>query len=158
MQGFTRQEALTLTGLTSGKLTYWDKTGLVSPEKIGNPKHPTVIYSWQQLLQLKLISRLRERLSLQEIRKVLDFLTSHRYNPSIFNCHLVFVGSQLYLIENLETFGTIVLEASGKNKGQIVIQEIGTISEVIQSLVQEAHEQHIENFDRRVRGTPLAVK
>jgi DNA-binding transcriptional MerR regulator len=155
--GFTRKETLNMTGISSGRLSYLDRTGLIVPEKHGNPKHPTVIYDCKQILEIKIISRLRERLSLQEIRKVLDFLKERNYEPSLFKCNLVFIGSQLYLIENWAEFGHIVLEASGKNKGQIVINQVGTIGEMLSELRKEAAENHVPDFDKRIKGTPLEV-
>ncbi|MFN5501709.1 MAG: MerR family transcriptional regulator, partial [Pseudanabaena sp.] len=94
--GFTRQEAIDLTGIDSGRLSYLDRTKLVVPLKFGNPKHPKVVYSWQQVLEIKTIERLRENLTLQEIRKVLVFLKEHDYEPSFFAHKLVLVNSQLY--------------------------------------------------------------
>ena len=99
-RGFTRQEVLSLTSLTSGRLSYLDRTGLVTPNKVGNPKRPKVIYSLEQILQIKVIERLREQLSLQEIRKVISFLEKREYSPSLFTSKLVLVDSQLYLIED----------------------------------------------------------
>lgn len=155
--GFTRQEALAITGITPGRLSYLDKTGLVAPEKIGESKHPRVIYSVGQIIELKVISRLREKLSLQEIRKVLDFLKSRNYEQSLFDCKMIFVDSELYLIENWEDFGMTVLKASGKNKGQVVIHEIGKIGEVISDLRREAERHQVLDFEKRIQGTPLAV-
>ena len=157
VSGFTRQEALSITGITSGRLGYLDETGLISPQKFGNPKRPKVVYSVEQIIELKVISRLRERLSLQEIRKVIDFLKSRNYEQSLFNCNLVFADSQLYLIEDWEDFGMMVLKASGKNKGQIVIHEIGKIGEVLSDLRKEAEKHQVLDFEKRIQGTPLAV-
>jgi DNA-binding transcriptional MerR regulator len=153
--GFTRKETLSLTGVSSGKLSYWDETELVKPEKFGNPKKPTVIYSWEQILQLKVIERLREKLSLQETRKIIEFLRKRNYKPSLFTSNLVFVDSQLYLIEDWEKFGLLVLEASGKNKGQIVIHDIGPIGQVFSELRKEAERHHVPDFEKRIKDTPL---
>jgi DNA-binding transcriptional MerR regulator len=155
--GFTRQEALSLTGMTSGKLGYLDKTGLVIPEKLGNPKRPMVIYSVAQIIDLKVISRLREKLSLQEIRRVLEFLKLRNYEQSLFDCNLIFVESELYLIEDWQDFGTKVLKASGKNKGQVVIHEIGKIGEILSDLRSEAQRSKVLDFEKRIKDTPLAV-
>ncbi|MEA5618443.1 MerR family transcriptional regulator [Cronbergia sp. UHCC 0137] len=151
--GFTRQEVLRITEVKSGKLSYLDQTDIVVPQKFGNPKRPQVVYTWAQILQIKIIERLREKLSLQEIRKIIDFLDKRGYEPSLFKCNLVFIGEQLYLIENWEDFGLKVLEASGKNKGQLVIQQIGAIGEVISEL--QAKRDKILDFDKRTKGTPL---
>ena len=146
---------MSLAGITSGKLTYWDGTRLVSPHKIGNPRKPTVIYSWQQLLQLRLIDSLRSKLSLQEIRKVLCFLEERNYSPSIFECRLVFIESELYLIEDWKEFGTLVLKASGRNKGQVVIHELEPIKTVLKGIKENAVSKNVINFEERIKQTPL---
>jgi DNA-binding transcriptional MerR regulator len=157
VHGFTRQETIALTGMKSGKLSYYDETQLVVPAKHGNPKRPKVFYSAEQVLQLKVIQRLRERLSLQEIREVIGFLKERDYKPTLFECNLVFVGTKLYLIENWEDFGMMVLEASGKGKGQIIIHQIGPIGDVISDLEHEAEESTVPDYKKRTEGTPLEV-
>jgi DNA-binding transcriptional MerR regulator len=156
ISGFTRQEALAITGITSGRLSYLDETKLVTPQKFGNPKRPKVIYSVEQIIELKVISRLREKLSLQEIRKVLDFLKSRNYEQSLFSCRLIFVDEQLYLIENWEDFGRLII-ASGQNKGQVAVHEIGKIGEVVSDLRREAEKHQVLDFEKRIQGTPLAA-
>ena len=153
--GFSRQETLALTGVSSGRLSYLDSTGLVVPEKSGNQKHPIVVYTWEQVLQLKLIDRLRNRLSLQEIRKVIQFLKKKNYKPPIWHANLMFVCGKLYLIENSEQFQQTVLEASGKNRGQVVIHQFGVLAEVIAELQREKH--RVLDFDKRAKGTPLEL-
>lgn len=153
--GFIRQEVLAMTGIKPGNLSYLDSADLVKPQKNGNPKRPTVIYSVEQVLQIKIIQRLREKLPLQEICKVLRFLQARNYQPSLFNCNLVFIEKQLYLIEDTSDFGARVLEASGKNKGQIVIHQVGSIGDVIPELRREAYHHQVLDFDKRSRGTLL---
>jgi DNA-binding transcriptional MerR regulator len=148
--GFTRQETICLTGIDSGRLSYLDRTKLVMPLKFGNPKHPKVVYSWQQVLEIKTIERLREHLTLQEIRKVLIFLKEYDYEPSFFVHKLVLVNSQLYLVEDIRQFGLSVLEASGANRGQVVIHEVGAIGDIISELMSEAEKHHVLDFEKRV--------
>ena len=155
VSGFTRQETIALTGITSGRLSYLDRTTLVMPRKFGNPKRPQVVYSWPQVLEIKTIERLREGLSLQEIRKILSFLKQHNHEPTLFVHRLVFVNSQLYLIEDLKDFGMKVLEASGKSQGQVVIHEVGAIGDVAAELMKEAERNQVLDFDKR-SGITLA--
>jgi len=149
--GFTRQETVVLTGTTSNKLSYLDRIGLVQPRKYGNSKHPTVIYNWQQVIQIKIIERLRENLSLQEVRRVLAFLEEQGYSHNFQACNLVFINSQLYLIQDWQAFGMTVLEVSGKNRGQVTIHEIGAIGEVIEVLRQEAERHQVREFEERAK-------
>lgn len=154
--GFNRKETMALTGITSGKLSYWDETELVKPLKLGNEKKPTVIYSWQQIIQLKVIDRLRDTLSLQEIRKVLNFLSEKNYEHSIFECKLFIVDGELFLIEKLEDLETKIILASGKNKGQVMVQIIEPFKSIIYNLREEATKHHIYQYNEKVKGTPLA--
>jgi DNA-binding transcriptional MerR regulator len=71
---FTRQEALVLSGLSSGKLSYLDKKGIVTPQKLGNSVRPTCLYTWEQLLELRIIHRLRQDASLQQLRQAMEYL------------------------------------------------------------------------------------
>lgn len=156
LNGFTRQETIALTGISSSRLSYLDRTNLVTPRKFGNPKRPKVVYGWKQILEIKTIERLRENLSLQEIRKVLSFLKERDYKTKFFKHNLVFVNSQLYLLEDWHNFGLTVLEASGKNKGQVVIREVGAVGDIISELWQEAHKHQILDFDKRAGDIPKA--
>ncbi len=153
--GFSRKEVMSLTGITSGKLSYWDETELVSPQKFGNPKKPTVIYSWKQVMQIKLIDRLREKLSLQEIRKILDFLEERQYNQSLFKSKLFFVESELYLVEDSEEFLKLVIKASGENKGEVQVREIEPFKTILAGLKEEAEANHVLDFEKRIKGTAL---
>ena len=155
--GFTRSETMALTGITSGKISYWDETGLVSPQKYGNPKKPQVVYSWQQVLKLKLISRLREELSLQEVRHVVDFLEERNYSQSLFECKLFLINSELFLVDNSEELGNLVIKASGTNKGQIVVRELEPFKTILAGLKEEAAANHVLDFEKRIKGTPLEL-
>lgn len=154
--GFTRQETIALTGISSGRLSYLDRTQLVVPSKFGNPKHPKVVYSWKQVLGIKTIERLREKIPLQEIRKVLRFLKEHNYEPSFFAHNLVLLNSQLYLIKDLREFGLAVLEVSGDSKGQVVIHEVGPIGDIMAELAKEAEKHHVLDFEKRAGISSLA--
>lgn len=156
LSGFTRQETISLTGTTSSRLSYLDRTNLVTPQKFGNHKHPKVVYAWKQVLEIKTIERLRENLSLQEIRKVLGYLRERDYKTTFFEHSLVFVNSQLYLVEDWQNFGLTVLEASGKNKGQVVIREVGAVGDIISELWQEAQRHQVLDFDKRADVIPKA--
>jgi len=140
--GFTRQEAIDLTGIDSGRLSYLDRTKLVVPLKFGNPKHPKVVYSWQQVLEIKTIERLRENLTLQEIRKVLVFLKEHDYEPSFFAHKLVLVNSQLYLVEDLRHFGLTVLEASGVNTVTLLLNYSGRLRSIMYLILRNVQGLH----------------
>ncbi|MEM9808395.1 MAG: hypothetical protein AAF959_24285 [Cyanobacteria bacterium P01_D01_bin.56] len=126
------------------------------PSKFGNPKHPKVVYGWKQVLEIKTIERLREKIPLQEIRKVLRFLEEHNYEPSFFAHNLVLLNSQLYLIKDLREFGLTVLEVSGDSKGQVVIHEIGSVGDIMVELAKEAEKHNVLDFEKRAGISSLA--
>ena len=73
-----------LTGITVGQLRYWDRTGFFQPE-YGYENRSDVysrIYSYLDLVSLKVIARLRERVPLQRLRIVKEKLTE--INPSLW--------------------------------------------------------------------------
>lgn len=149
--GFTRQEVLRLTGLTSNKLSYLDRTGLVIPEKFGNPKHPTVVYSFEQILQIKTIYRLREELSLQEIRQVISYLKKENYKLCLFKMHLLFFNAKLYWVKDEDDLKQKIIELTGKNRGQIVLQAVEPIGDVLAELREEAEKNRVLDFDKRIQ-------
>ncbi len=61
VSGFTRKEAIDLTGLTGHQLDYLAKEGTVVPKKYTKSKKPLVIYSWQQVKELKIIANLKQK-------------------------------------------------------------------------------------------------
>lgn len=155
--GFARREVIIMTGAKPSNLNYLDSSGLVVPQRCGNPKRPLVVYSVEQVIQIKVIQRLREKLSLQEVRKILGFLAERNYAPSLFECQLVLFDGQLYLIEDMKEFGLKVLKASGKNKGQVVIHQIGKIGDVLSELREQAYESKVLDFEKRAKGTLLEI-
>lgn len=68
---FTTHEAERLAGLTPRRLQYWDETGFIRPSVAarrgrGSPR----LYSFQDLVQLRIAAQLRDRLSLQALRRL----------------------------------------------------------------------------------------
>lgn len=64
---FSEDEVTSLTGLTRRQLRYWDKSNFFSPEFEVDGKR---VYSFRDLVALRAIAPIRDRLSLQAIRKI----------------------------------------------------------------------------------------
>ncbi|MDU0291428.1 DUF433 domain-containing protein [Saccharothrix longispora] len=62
---FPAELASVLSGASMGQLAHWRKTGLLVPEGGGNP----VRYSFQDVVALRMVMKLRTDLSLQKVRK-----------------------------------------------------------------------------------------
>lgn len=73
---FTIDQVISLCGCTKKQLRYWRETGLVKPSG-GSGENSRPLYSFQDLVELKTIKRmLEEGISLQKIRKTLDYVYS----------------------------------------------------------------------------------
>ncbi len=71
MLAFTSREAQRLTGLSTRRLQYWDETDFVRPSVAarqgrGSPR----LYSFRDIVQLRVAALLRDRLSLQALRRL----------------------------------------------------------------------------------------
>jgi len=125
---------------------------------VGHATRPKVVYSIEQVLQIKVIYRLREELSLQEIRQVLQLLEDKGYEPSLFSLNLLFFNGKLYMLDGQDAVNQKIIELTGKHRGQIVMQPVDPIGDVISSLYKEAERHCILDFDKRLNGTKLSVE
>jgi uncharacterized protein (DUF433 family) len=76
IHAFTEEQVSRLTGITIGQLRYWDQTGFFQPE-FGYEERGDAysrIYSYLDLVSLKVIARLRKRVTLQRLRIVKEKL------------------------------------------------------------------------------------
>ena len=153
--GFNRQEALRLTGLTSNQISYLEKLSLVVPEKNGHPRHPTVSYSAEQILEIQLVKRLREKISNQEIEQALECLRSRNYDPSLFKVKLLFFNSKLYWLEKEGDLQKIVTKLVSEAKDRIVMFTIDPIGDVVSELWEESRSSEVLDFEKRVGSTTL---
>jgi hypothetical protein len=153
--GFTRQETLKLTGITSGKLAYLDEIGMVSPRKIGNPKRPKVIYSIDQVIDLMVFSKLRDRLSFREVCKVVQFIRGRNYSQYLFYSPLAYINGELFVITSWEAFGLKVLATAKECKGRVAIKDCGVIGDVFAETRENADRGNVLDFEKRIRGTVL---
>lgn len=146
---------MALTGLKSGRLSYFDQTELVQPEKIGGSKHPVVLYSWEQLLELRVIAKLRDRLSLQQIRQVIKFLRDSGYEDGLYNKPLLFINSSLCLQTDKDELGRrLAMEVLGSHSGQLVfdwIDPLGKLDEEVAAEAQNNPAIYFPSFQKRAQ-------
>lgn len=163
MEGFTRTETLALTGTTSNRLSYLDRTDVVVPQKYGNPKKPTVIYTWEQVLEIRAISHLRQKISLQTVRKIIQFLQKSGFDDCLRDKHLVVVNEEVYwVMGDWSDMPQVMKVADKKNKykGQFVLIIIPQLACVIQDVWKEAKKSNIvdfESFKQRAKAKPFEV-
>lgn len=148
---------MSLTGLKSGRLSYFDQTELVQPEKIGGSKHPVVLYSWEQLLELRAISKLRDRLSLQQIRQVIKFLRDSGYEDGLYNKPLLFINSSLCLQTDKDELGRrLAMEVLGNHSGQLVFDWIDPLGQLDEEVTAEAQNNPAIDFSSFQKRAQLA--
>ena len=75
-QGFRAPQVGEIIGISYRQLDYWDRTGLVKPSIKGAEGSGTQrLYSFQDLLQLKVIKQLLDAgVSLQKVRTAVEYL------------------------------------------------------------------------------------
>ena len=89
MDWFSRRHAAVLARSSPGRLAYLEKTGVIVPQRAGQPPRLEVLYSWEQILEIRAISRLRQHLSFQTIRKILQYFDDHGVGRTLRDNHLV---------------------------------------------------------------------
>ncbi|MDB9524865.1 MerR family transcriptional regulator [Oscillatoria sp. CS-180] len=94
MQYFTRRETVILTRTDCKRLTYLARTGVVVPAR-NQDAAGDVYYSWNQILELRTIYRLRRQVSLQTIRKILAFLEGIGSDRALYNKHLIIADGEV---------------------------------------------------------------
>ncbi|BAZ16492.1 hypothetical protein NIES4071_83690 [Calothrix sp. NIES-4071] len=165
MSGFTRQETMHLAGCTSSRLAYLEKVGLIVPYRFGNNARPTVIFSWEQLLEIRAIKNLRKDVSLQTVRKLIKFLDDSGYDNSLRDKQLVVVGEEIFWVkqdwsdfgENLPT-AVKVAGKSGKQVGQYVLIVIPPLIDIVNEIWEAARKSKVvdfNSFERRAKTLPI---
>jgi DNA-binding transcriptional MerR regulator len=76
---FNTKTASKIVGVSLRQLQHWDEKGLIKPSiREASGRGTTRLYSYTDLIQLKLVRTLRDnRISLQKIRRSLEYLQSH---------------------------------------------------------------------------------
>ncbi|MDB9526112.1 MerR family transcriptional regulator [Oscillatoria sp. CS-180] len=160
MDGFTRQETLALTQITSSRLAYLDRTSVVVPKKYGNSKKPTVIYTWEQLLEIRTIANLRKQISLQMVRKLVSFLDEHGLDITLHDKHLVATPNEVFLVmPDWSDMPQVmkVADRDGEGLGQLVLLVLPPLKTVIQEIWNAAANSTLvdfESFKQRAKSAP----
>ena len=165
MSGFTRQETIHLAGCTSSRLAYLEKVGLVIPYRFGNNGRPTVVFSWEQLLEIRAIKNLRkEDVSLQTVRKIIKFLDESGYDNSLRDKQLVVVGDEVFWIkQDWSDFGDNIpttVKVAGKNNkevGQYVLLVIPPLTDIVSDIWEAARKSEVvdfNSFEQRAKAFP----
>lgn len=153
IDGFTRTETLALTETTSNRLQYLEKVGLIIPQRISKSRRPTVVYTWEQVLEIRAIKHLRQEISLQTVRRVVDFLNESGFDDSLRNKQLVVIDDEVFWIRlDWQDFPEKMLSAvkvAGSQDigvGQYTLLVIPALTKIVNEVWNAAKESEIVDF------------
>ncbi|WP_017297369.1 hypothetical protein [Nodosilinea nodulosa] len=156
MDWFPRRHAVVLARSSPGRLAYLEKTGIVVPQRVGQSPRLEVLYSWEQILEIRAISRLRQHLSFQTIRKILQYFEDHGVGCTLRDKHLV-IGSHGVSWVRSETAAPQIIHLVGhgcSTMGQFVLAPLdGLDPGLLDGLVGPTAPKvvDIEHFRQKVR-------
>ncbi|MEP1076077.1 helix-turn-helix domain-containing protein [Leptolyngbya sp. PL-A3] len=160
MEGFTRQETLALTETTSNRLQHLDRSGLVVPERYGNSKKPTVIYTWEQVLEIRAIKNLRQEVSLQTVRKIINLLDNSGFDNSLRDKKIVVLNDEVYwVMPDWSDMPRVmkVADKSDRELGQYMLIVIPPLASVVEEVWEAARQSKVidfESFRLRAKAQP----
>jgi uncharacterized protein (DUF433 family) len=95
---FTPDQVSRVTGLSRRQLAYWEQTGFFAPAYIDSSR-PRFgrMYSFKDVVGLKTVARLRDRLPLQELRRIGAWLHERYDEP--WNALTFYVAGQSVVFE-----------------------------------------------------------
>jgi DNA-binding transcriptional MerR regulator len=161
INGFTRQETIALAGTTSNRLQYLERIGLIVPQRYGNTKKPTVIYTWEQVLEIRAIKNLRQEISLQIVRKIIEFLDDKGFNDQLRDKKLVVLNDEVYwVMPDWSDFPKVIKVADKRNQGigQYILITIPSLFEIVNEVWQAAERSEvidIDSFKQRAKVKPV---
>lgn len=158
VQAFTEEQVARLTGITVRQLRYWDQTGFFHPEYAYENRSDAYsrIYSYLDLVSLKVIARLRASVALQRLRVVKEKLRD--INPHLWRgiTLLVHGGEVVFIRPGAGEPEEVV---SGQKVMRIAL---GEVTDDLEEKVRELHRRDGAKIgtvarDRSVMGNARVV-
>ena len=148
ISAYTADRARRLTGLSVRQIQYWDEQGFIRPSltrRHGRGRRR--LYSFRDLLSLKVAADLRKSVSLQLIRKVTDHLRRLNYRDPLAELNFVVVGGKLYFKESSRW-------QESRQLGQVVasfLVKVGAIAAELQRqiAIDKARSRRVGVIERR---------
>jgi uncharacterized protein (DUF433 family) len=94
----TDKRAASLARISVRQVRYWDETGLVIPsiKRRISDRNTVRLYSFQDLLSLLVAAQLRNRISLQHIRRIVTQLNQRGFAEPLRDLHFATHGDQVF--------------------------------------------------------------
>jgi uncharacterized protein (DUF433 family) len=93
-----RDRAARLAGVSERRVAYWATRGLVVPavEERLSPQRPVRLYGYLELMSLMVVAQMRDKASLQEIRRVVEYLRGLGFPEPLTELRFAVAGRKLY--------------------------------------------------------------
>ncbi|NEP82704.1 MAG: MerR family transcriptional regulator [Okeania sp. SIO3B3] len=167
IEGFTRRETQELSGTSSNRLQYLERSQLVIPHRISKSRRPTVIYTWEQILEIRAIKNLRQSISLQTVRKIINFLDNSGFDDILRDKQLIVIDEEVFWVQQdwkdfPEKIPSALKVAGNRSKGvgQYVLLIIPPLSEIVNEVWEVAGKSEIvdfESFKQRAKTNPTVA-
>lgn len=108
---FTPDQVCRVTSLSRRQLRYWDATDFFRPRYSGDGRRFARMYAFKDVVGLKTIAKLRDRLPLQELRR-LGLWLKERYEEPWSELHFFVIGRQV-VFEDPSGFRGVVGSSQG---------------------------------------------
>lgn len=95
-QGFDRQETMLLASVTSSRLVYLDRQSVIVPQKSGSPKKPHILYTWEQVLQIRILTHFKQKISLALTKKLVRYFNDVGILKNWADRHLVIIDDEIH--------------------------------------------------------------
>lgn len=131
ISAFTADRVRRLTGLSARQIQYWDELGFIRPsltKRHGRGRRR--VYSFRDLVALKVAADLRKSVSLQLIRGVNDHLRRLDYRDPLAELSFVVRGGQLYFKESDQW-------QESRQLGQVVASYLVPVGEIAAGLQKQ---------------------
>src|SRR6185437_13188030 len=144
---FTTDHVRRLTGLSTRQIRYWDDTGFFSPTVVQFCRLFRRIYTFRDVVGLRTIATLREKLPLQELRRVGEWL-SQRHDTPWSSLRLGLAGRKVAYFDS--EAGEFV-EAAGKGQ-EVMSVAIEPIANEMHDAANRLRERQSGDLGRIVRN------
>lgn len=142
VNGYKTQEVTNIIGLTQRQLDYWDRTGFFRPSiAAGSGRGRSRVYSFSDLVQLKIISNLRSvGVTLHSLRMIVKYLHNiEGLEAPLYESRLVVSGNDVIIVNNNDELMSVL-----KLPGQGVLCFVLDVNKIVEELKSEIEEkQHI---------------
>ncbi len=162
IEGFTRREVMDLAGTTSNRLQYLERANLIKPNRIEKTGRATVLYTWEQLLEIRAIKNLRQEISLQTVRNIIDFLDKSGFDDSLRDKKIICIGEEVFWVKSdwkdfSDNMPEILKVASKKGEGigQYTLLVIPALIDIVDEIWEAAENSKVvdmNSFKRRAKA------